>query len=108
MSTNGMQRLLCTAAVTVTALSLAPAAHADSQDDQFLSAVAALGINGAPDQLIAAAHAVCDMWGSGQPAYLGVLGQAVAAGVPYGQTHQFYVAAGRAYCPDRLHAIGLS
>ncbi|MGH3968155.1 MAG: DUF732 domain-containing protein [Mycobacterium sp.] len=90
-------------------IALSPIAHADSQDDQFLSAVAALGITGPADQLIAAAHTACDQAiGSGPSLNFGPMSQAINAGVPYGQMTQFYVAAGRAYCPDKLHSIGMS
>ena len=103
-----MKTILC-AVMAVAALFLTPLAHADSQDDQFLSAVAALGITGAPDQLIAAAHTVCDNIGGGP--WLGMspqMAQSLSAGVPYGMLTQFFVAAGRAYCPDKLHSIGMS
>jgi hypothetical protein len=86
----------------------APLAHADQGDDAYLSAVAALGINTSNGgALIAAGHATCDTIGNpfGQ---LGVQGQLVSAGVPYGQITPVEVAAARVWCPDKLHAAGLS
>ena len=104
-----MRRILCIA-VGFAALLLAPLAHADSHDNQFLSAVAALGITAPSDQLIAAAHTVCDVMGGGGGflGYVPVQNQLLGMGVPSGQIQQVYVAAGRAYCPDKLHAAGLS
>jgi len=62
-----MRRILCIA-LAFAALLLAPLAHADSHDDQYLSAIAALGITAPPDQLIAAGHSICDaMAGGGGP-----------------------------------------
>jgi hypothetical protein len=101
-----MKQILCAAAVFA-ALSLAPLAHADSQDDQFLSAVRALGITAPADQLIAAGHTACDGIGN-SPSVLAAEGQLLGAGVPYGQITPVFIAAGRAYCPDKLHSIGMS
>ena len=42
----------------------APVAHADSQDDRYLAALAGQGITGQPDQLIADGHAACDNYGT--------------------------------------------
>jgi len=97
------------AALLAIALVPTAVAHGYSADNQFLSAVAALGITGAPDQLIAAAHTVCDNIGGGP--WLGMspqMAQSLSAGVPYGMLTQFFVAAGRAYCPDKLHSMGMS
>jgi hypothetical protein len=92
--------------LALVALSPAPLVHADSSDDQFLSAVAALGITGPGDQLITAAHSACDQEiGNGRSFNFGLTSQALAAGVPYGRMTQFYVAARRVYCPDKLHSV---
>jgi hypothetical protein len=93
--------------VALTLLLGAGVAHADSQDSQYLSAVSALGITAPADQLIAGGHAVCDGVGN-SGAELAAQGQLLAAGVPYGQVGQVFIAAGRAYCPDKLHSLGLS
>jgi hypothetical protein len=92
------------------ALLLLPAAHAnaDSPDNQYLHAVSALGITTAqPDQLIAGAHTLCDGLGTGWNLFPAE-GQLLSAGVPYGQLTQVFTAAGRAYCPDKMHSVGLS
>jgi hypothetical protein len=106
--TNGgfVQKL--TAAMALAALALAGPAHADSADDAYLAAVRALGLPtvNAP-ALIAGGHATCDQ--QGNPfGLLGAQGQLVSAGVPYGLMPQVTIAAGRVYCPDRLHAVGLN
>ena len=104
-----MRRILCIA-LAFAALLLAPLAHADSHDDQYLSAIAALGITAPPDQLIAAGHSICDaMAGGGGPFnWVNIAHQLEGIGVPSGQVGLVNVAAGRAYCPDLLHAHGLS
>jgi uncharacterized protein DUF732 len=85
-----------------------PAATADDPDHAYLSAVAALGVSTANrDALISAGHATCDS--SGNPyAQVGLRGQFMNAGVPFGQTGAAQIAAMRQYCPDVLHAHGLS
>jgi hypothetical protein len=44
-------------------LSAAGSAYADSRDDQYIAALPAQGIPGAPDQTIAAGHAACVNYG---------------------------------------------
>jgi Protein of unknown function (DUF732) len=102
-------RRLAAGLVALVALVGVPAPDASADDGQFLSAVSAIGINADPARLIAAAHAECDAmpfpnnfasWGN-QARWMG-------AGVPMSLVTQVFIAAGRAYCPDKLHAIGLS
>ena len=45
-------------------LDRAPVAHADSQDDQYLAALAGRGITGPTDQLIADGRVACDNYGT--------------------------------------------
>jgi hypothetical protein len=83
-------------------LAIAPTAvaYADSQDDQFRAALSAQGIPEAPDQLIAAAHTVCDNWGSPFAAYNQFT--LMGLGLNVGQRQQFYLDAFRAYCPEKM------
>jgi hypothetical protein len=103
-------KIQATLAALALSIIVAPLAHADSQDDQYLSALAGLNINTtSAAQLIAAGHAWCDAMGNPNPgAILGLQAQLLGAGVPYGQTPQVEIAAGRAYCPDKLPSLGLS
>ena len=57
-----MLRLPIGILAALTALAIPPQARATTQDDQFLRSAAAQGIQGPPDQLIAAGHAACDNW----------------------------------------------
>lgn len=89
-------------------LGIAPFANADSADDQYLAALAAMNINtDNPGPLIAAGHAQCDALGNPFAAF-GMWGQWAGAGVGPGQVQQAATAAGRAYCPDKMQSIGLS
>lgn len=104
---------LFSAAVSVAVLGLAaPIAHADDQDSQYLAGLAAANINtDNPAALIAAGHAACDSIGA--PGFnpfsaWSTPAQWAGAGVGFGQINQATIAAGRAYCPDKLHSIGLS
>jgi hypothetical protein len=56
---------LAIASALACATLLAPQAHATTQDDQYLQALAAQGISGDPGQLIAAGHTICDNWVGG-------------------------------------------
>jgi hypothetical protein len=56
-----MSMKLIFAALVATALLVAPAAHADGTDSQFLGQLA--GINLPPDQAISCAHQICDAEG---------------------------------------------
>lgn len=98
--------LVC--APLATATLLAAPVLADTQDNQYLGAVAALGITADPQGLIAGAHTMCDGLGTVGFSWMAAEGQVVGAGVPAGQATPVLIAAGRAYCPDKLHAIGLS
>jgi hypothetical protein len=48
------------AIIATLSITLAPVAHADSADDQFLGMLASQGISGDPSVLIGAAHETCD------------------------------------------------
>lgn len=74
-------------------------AHADSQDDSFLKAVSSRGITAPPDQLIAAAHAICDVVGT--PAALGPMTNLMAAGLSPQQAGEVMLDGTRAYCPNK-------
>lgn len=101
-----MKKLL--AALAALSVVSAPVAHADP-DGQYLSAVHAIGINADPAALIAAAHQYCDaMPFVNNAAFWASQSQFMAAGVPYSLTPQVQMDAGRAYGPDKLHAVGLS
>jgi hypothetical protein len=102
-----MKRMILILSVLPVALFGAGVAHADSQDNQYLQAVAALGVTAPPEGLIAAGHAICDGMGNTVAMY-GVEAQVLGAGVPYPQMGQVFVAAGRAYCPEKMHSFGLS
>jgi hypothetical protein len=103
-----MLRVILLAAALALSIIGAPLAHADSHDDQYLSALAGLGINTAPaDQLITAGHTTCDSMGNPFQG-LAAQGQFLSAGVPYGQITPVEIAPARAYCPDKLHSVGLS
>jgi Protein of unknown function (DUF732) len=91
------------AALTAVAVSCVPLAHATPQDDKFLQEVAAAGIEGPPDQLIADGQAACDNYanGAGEIAQLGNLS---AQGLSQRQINALILAGFKAYCPDKLAA----
>ena len=89
------------AALTAVAVSCAPLAHATDQDDKFLQQVAAAGIEGPPDQLIADGHAACDNYGNGGGA-IAQLGALSAQGLSQSQINTLITAGFKAYCPDKL------
>jgi len=94
-------RTLIGAALTAVAVSCAPLAHATAEDDKFLQEVAAAGIEGPPDQLIADGHAACDNYGNsgGEIAQLASLS---AQGLSQRQINTLILAGFKAYCPDKL------
>ena len=104
-------RIIATAtaalAVAVPAITSGPVALADTVDDQYIAAARALGVTSPPDQLINAGHTVCDAWGNFGFG-LTAQGTLLGAGVPFTLIQPMEIAAGRAYCPDKLHAIGLT
>ena len=89
------------ATLLTTALALTmPQAAADAQNDQFLHALAAQGIQGDPGLLIADAHAACDNWGHVWAVY-GVRQNIQAhAGIGPDQAAAVINAGVRAYCPQ--------
>jgi hypothetical protein len=89
------------AALTAVAVSCAPLAHATPQDDKFLQEVAAAGIQGPPDQLIADGHAVCDNYAN-SAGQLAQMADLIAQGISGKQFSALIVAAYKAYCPDKL------
>jgi hypothetical protein len=89
--------LIAAASATATIGSVAPAAHADAPDQQFLNLVRSNGVGGQDDTLIAYAHEFCNGPGF-TPSGPALLGQ----GVGPGQIYQVRVAASRVYCPDKI------
>ena len=95
------RKLIAAVAIGVGALFAlaAPAAHADTQDQQFLNLAHSNGVGGQNDSLIAYAHEFCNtdgnnMWDTALP----LAGQ----GVWPNQFYTLRVAASRAYCPDKI------
>src|SRR5690349_16262646 len=90
--------LIAAASAAVTIGSAAPAAFADTPDQQFLNSVHSNGVGGQDDTLIAYGHEYCDITAGIYPSAGALMGQGV-----FGQ--QFYivqVAASRAYCPNKI------
>lgn len=109
MKTPAMKLIQVTSlAASFAVVGLAPVSSADSADDQYLAALAAMNINtDNPGPLIAAGHAQCDALGNPFAAW-GVWGQWAGAGVRPDQFNQAATAAGRAYCPEKMQSLGLS
>jgi len=87
-------------------------AHADAQDDQFLSLLASHGIQGAPDQSILAGHESCDALdqpgehiGIGKGPYravmLNITAQLSGQGLSTPQMWQLVDDARSVYCPGK-------
>jgi hypothetical protein len=91
---------LTISATLICAVLLAPQAHATTQDDQFLRSVAGQGIQGPPDQLIAAGHAACDNWGQPMALYSQRLGLQGQFGLSVDQAAGLMWSGVHAYCPD--------
>jgi hypothetical protein len=87
------------ALVGVVLLVGAPVAHADSQDDRYLAALAGQGITGPPDQLIADGHAACDNYGA--PGLVGQMLGLEGRGLTNVQASNLLVTGVRAYCPEK-------
>ena len=86
------------------ALALPAVAGADAQDDQFLAAVAAQGITADPEQLISAAHNMCNVvggMGAIGPFYRLMASQSLS---PM-QASAVFTAGANAYCPDKAGMI---
>ena len=77
----------------------APVAHADSQDDRYLAALAGQGITGQPDQLIADGHAACDNYGT--PGLAGQMTALEGRGLTNLQASNLLVTGMRAYCAEK-------
>lgn len=104
MNTSPWTALLA-ASLTAATLALCGPAGADTQDDQFLAALAAQGITGQPDQLIAAAHNMCDVaggMGAIGPFYRLLASQSLS---PM-QASAVFAAGAQAYCPEKSAVIG--
>lgn len=99
-------RRIAMAATCFAAVSLMHPAHAraDAQDDQFLGALSAQGINAAPDQLTSFAHTICDV-GGGMGAIGPQYGLMASAGLSPQQVASVVVTAYRTYCPAKLSTI---
>lgn len=82
-----------------------PKASADAADDQFMKAVAALGISGDRAELIADGHAACDNYGQ-----QGLLGQSfnlLGRGMDRTQANGLIIAGWKAYCPEKIAGSGI-
>jgi Protein of unknown function (DUF732) len=89
--------LIAAASATAAIGSVAPAAHADTPDQQFLNLVHSNGVGGQDDTLITYAHEFCNIngWLPSGPALYG-------QGVLPAQLYTIKVAASRVYCPDKI------
>jgi hypothetical protein len=83
------------------AIGLVPTAvaHADTQDDKYLAALAAQGITGDPGQLIADGHAACDNYGN--PGLVAQMSGLEARGMSNIQASNVLIDGVRAYCPEK-------
>jgi hypothetical protein len=90
-------------AAGIAVCSTAPA-HADSQDDQFLAAVSALGINGDPGPLTNAGRSICDSVGTPAaiPVFFGLQAQ---EGLTPPQVSNVLMAGVRSYCPEKASQV---
>ena len=97
---------IAAAATCLAAVSLMVPAHAnaDAQDDQLIGALAAQGIDAAPDQLIPFAHTMCDV-GGGIGAIGPQYGLMATTGLSPQQVAYVVVAAYKTYCPAKLSTI---
>jgi len=103
LNTSSWTALLA-ASLAAAALTLSGVATADTQDDEFLAALAAKGIGGDPDQLISAAHNMCDVvggMGAIAPFYRLMASQSLS---PM-QASEVFAAGAQAYCPDKSSLI---
>jgi Protein of unknown function (DUF732) len=92
-------------AIAAMLIALPPIAQADTQDDQFLAALSADGIQAAPDQLFGDGHATCNAFD--YPIDIGINGPTANAlmlqahGLSPAQVRPFMHDALKAYCPDK-------
>jgi hypothetical protein len=95
-----MRYALVLAATITTAFALAPVAAADSQEDQFLAALAAQGVFGDPGLLIAEGREACDHFGTPQQTRdaIFLMGQ----GFSHHQAGTLISAGLLFFCPDKL------
>jgi hypothetical protein len=96
-SMRAVATLIAAAGATAAIGSAAPAAYADTPDQQFLNLVHLNGVGGQDDSLIAFAHEFCDTNGP-YNTVLPLYGQ----GVWPGQIYTLKVAASRVYCPNKI------
>ena len=90
--------LIAAASATAAIGSAAPAAHADTADQQFLNTVHSHGVGGQDDTLIAYAHEFCASDVGLYPSGYALSGQ----GVGLGQFNVIQAAAAHAYCPNKI------
>jgi hypothetical protein len=103
---NNLKKLVV-GALAVFAMTVPAFAHADSQDDSFLAAVAARGFNIPRDQLIGYGHSMCDVIGT--PMALGPqLNLMATQGLSAQQAFAVTMDGVRAYCPDKNPFAGLA
>jgi hypothetical protein len=97
---------VATVSAVVLAVGLMPAvAHADSQDDKYLAALASQGITGDPGQLIADGHQACDAYGG--PGVIGLMSGLMAGGLSNVQASNVMLTGIKAYCPEKTPLGGL-
>jgi hypothetical protein len=84
------------------AVVLAPVAHADALDDQFINSLASQGIWGDRGQLINDGQATCDNYGT--PGMNGLLFQIMGLGLDNVQASRVMIVGLRAYCPEKAAA----
>jgi Protein of unknown function (DUF732) len=106
----GTQLTRAVIAVLFVMLASYPVAHADGQDDQYLRLLASQGIQGAPDQLIAAGHESCDALDQGRfgigispygAAMLKIEAELTGQGLSSPQISQLVHDANNVYCPGK-------
>jgi hypothetical protein len=88
--------------IAVAALvALAPVANATPEDDQYLAALTARNIGGAPDKVIGYGHAACDNYGTPELVVTQMEGLE-AIGYTDIQAKAIFGLGMQAYCPDKL------
>jgi hypothetical protein len=101
---NVKRSLVAALAAAALGMAAAPAAHANSADDNYLNTLASRGITGQPDQLIAAGHAVCDNTSNAGGGNIGGAASmfSVMTSLGFGPQQAYFLqsAAYNAYCPQ--------
>ena len=95
------------AILSLAMLTIPAIAHADSQDDQFVAAVAGRGFHIPRDQLVGYGHSMCDVMGTpmGLRPELNLM---ATQGLSPQQVFTVTMDGVRAYCPDKNPFAGLA